>query len=86
MRHRTDVPDAAQYFAGVGDEQRGELAVVIPRARDGSFVNFLAAFIKKQRNRRNVGVRAIQADVSLALLLGIVERMRVQETTKRTGG
>ena len=29
--------------------------------------------------RRDVGLRAIEADVTLALLLGIIERMRVQE-------
>src|SRR6267378_113218 len=77
--HRADVPDVIQNGAGVGDQKRRELAVVVPGAGDGGFIDFLTPFVEEKRSGRNVGLRAVEADVTLALLLGIVERMRVEE-------
>src|SRR5947208_21132 len=46
----------------------------------GKFVERIGSNgVEKERDRRNVGLRAIHADVTLALLLGIVERMSVKE-------
>ena len=36
-------------------------------------------FVEEERGRRNIGLRAIEPHVALALLLGIVERMRVKK-------
>lgn len=77
--HRTDVPDVVQNAASITEQERRKFAVVIPCASDGAFVNFFALFIEEKRNRRDVGLRAIEADVALALLLGIVKGMRVEE-------
>ncbi len=79
VRHRADMPDIVENGAGVGDEKRREFAVVIPGAGDGSFVNFLAFCVEEKRGGRDIGLGAVEADVALALLLGIVERMRVEE-------
>ena len=35
--------------------------------------------VEKEGRGRDIGLRAIQADIALALLLGIVEGMRVEE-------
>src|SRR5207245_11710536 len=42
-------------------------------------VNLFAFFVEEKRDGWNVSLRAVQADVALALLLGIVEGMRVKE-------
>ena len=79
MRHRANVPDVVENVACVADQERRKFAIVVPGPGDGAFVDFLAFFIEEERNGRNVGVGAIEADITLALLLGIVERMRVKE-------
>ena len=43
------------------------------------FVDFLARFAEVEIDGRNVGLDAVQADVALALLLGIVEGMSVEK-------
>lgn len=77
--HGTDVPNVTEDFAGVGDENSGEFAIVLPGAGDGLFVDRASGGVEEQRLRRDVGLGAIEADISLALLLGIVKRMRVKE-------
>jgi len=77
--HRADVPDVVEDVACVADQQSGEFAIIIPGAGDGAFVNFLAFFVEEKRNGRDEGLRAVEADVALALLLGIVEGVRVEE-------
>ena len=77
--HRADVPDVVQDVARVADQESREFAIIIPGAGDGAFVDFLAFFVEEKRNGRDVGLRAVEADVALALLLGIVERVRVEE-------
>src|SRR5947207_3003790 len=79
MRHRADVPDVVEDVARVANQKRGKLAVVIPGAGNGLLVDFFAFFAEEKRDRWNIGLRAVQADVALALLLGIVKRMRVKE-------
>src|ERR1700730_14664306 len=79
MGYRADVPDVAQDFARVTLQERGQLAVVSPGARDGAFVNFAFRRAESGRLGRQVGERVCEADVPLALLLGIVEGVRVQE-------
>src|SRR5439155_22202047 len=46
---------------------------------DGMFVDNAAAGVKEKRFRRDVRVRFVQTHVALALLLGIIERVRVKE-------
>jgi hypothetical protein len=79
MGHGADVPDFVEDVAGVGNEKRGEFAIVIPRAGDGVFVDLAGCFVKEERGWRNISLCAVEADVALALLLGIVERMGVKE-------
>src|SRR5260370_21097259 len=86
MGHRTDVPDVAEDFAGVGDEESGEFAVILPGAGDGVFVDGAAGGIEEKRFGRDVGLRAVEADVALALLLGIVEGMRVEKGPNELAG
>ena len=85
VRHRADVPDVAENVAGVGSQQSGDLAVESPSADQRVFVNVPRGFVEEERDRRNVGLGAIETDVALALLLGIVKRMRVKKR-RRIGG
>src|SRR4029077_16957083 len=77
--HGADVPNVREDFAGVGNQEGRELAIVLPGAGDGLFVDRAAGGVEEKRLRRDVGLRAIQADVALALLLRIIEGMRVEE-------
>ncbi len=79
MGHRADVPDVVENVASVADQERGKFAIVVPGAGDGPFVHFLAFFIEEKRDGRYVSLGAVEAHVALALLLGIVERVRVKE-------
>ncbi len=69
-------------FTGVGDEQRGEFAIVSPGTDDGVFVDAPRGFIEEERSLRDVRVGLVKSDVTLALLLGIVEGMGRGERTK----
>ncbi len=77
--HRADVPDVIENGAGVSDQKRGKLTVVIPGAGDGGLVDFLRFFVEEKGGRWDEGMRAVEADVALALLLGIVKGMRMEE-------
>src|SRR5439155_24973923 len=77
--HRTNVPDVIENGARVGDQKRRKFAVVIPGAGDGGFVEFLGLLVEEERGGRNVSLRAVQTNVALALLLGIVKGMRVEK-------
>src|SRR5258708_3449467 len=76
--HGADVPDVVENGARVADEKRRKLAIVVPGPGDGGFVEFLAFFIEEERRGRDVGLRAVQTKVALALLFGIIEGMRVE--------
>ena len=58
-------------------KQRRQIAIGVPGARHGLLVNLGCA--KEIAHVRDVDERAIVADVALALLLGVVEGMGVQE-------
>jgi hypothetical protein len=79
MGHGADVPDIEKDFAGLWEEERGEFAVIRPGAGDGAFIDGAGFGVEEKRERGNVGVRAIHADVALRLLFGIVEGMSVEE-------
>ncbi len=79
VRHGADVPDVAEDGAGVVDEESGEFAVRVPGAGDGLFVDGAMRVVEKKGSGRDVGLRAIEADVALALLLGIVEGVGVEK-------
>ena len=79
VRHRADVPYVEKNFTGLRKKERRQLAIEGPSASDGPFINGAGFGVEKEGDRRNVGLRAIHADVALALLLGIVERMSVKE-------
>ena len=79
MGHGTDVPDVLENGAGFRNEERGEFAIVRPGAGDRLFIGGAAEFVKEERERRNVSLDAVHANVALALLLGIVERMSVKK-------
>ena len=55
------------------------MAIVGPRAGDDGFVDLAGAFIEEERDGGNVGLGAIETDVALALLFGIVKGMGVEE-------
>jgi hypothetical protein len=71
------VPNVAEDFAGIWNEEGGEFAIVSPGADDGLLVDFLGVPVEIQIDLGNIGLRVVQADVALALLLGIVKRMGV---------
>src|SRR5260370_19743356 len=71
--------DVVENGAGVGDEKRREFAIVIPSAGDGGLVDFLTLFVEEEGRGRDVGLRAVEADVALALLLGIIKGVCVKE-------
>ena len=75
VRRRPDVAQLLQNREGIVFEQRRELRVAVPRANDGRLVDVerLAA------DRRHERARLLQLDVALTRLLGVVERIRVQE-------
>ncbi len=77
--HGADVPDVAEDGAGVVDEKEREFAIGLPGAGDGLFVDGAVSVVEKERRRRNVGLRAIEADIALTLLLGIIERVGVEK-------
>lgn len=79
VRHGANVPDVAEDGAGVGDQESGEFAVGVPGAGDGLFVDGAVSVVEEERRVWDVGLRTIEANVALALLLGIVERMGVQK-------
>src|SRR5712664_4874368 len=86
MGHWADVPDVAEDIPSVGHEESGEFAVILPGAGDGVLVDGAAGGVEEKRFGRDVGLRAIEADVALALLLGIVEGMRVEERPDELAG
>ena len=86
MGHGADVPDVGEDGASVVDEESGKLAVIIPSANDGVFVDAPSGCVVEERIgikhrmlRGDIGLRAIETDVALTLLLGIVERVGVKE-------
>src|SRR6266567_6863 len=77
--HRTDVPNVVKDGTRVTEQESGEFAIVIPGAGYGAFVNLFALCIEEEGNGRDEGLRAVEANVALALLFGIVKGMRVEE-------
>ena len=77
--HGADVPDVAEDGTGVVDEEERKFTVGLPGAGDGLLVDGAVSVVEKKRRVWDVGLRAIQADVALALLLGIVERVGVEK-------
>src|SRR5258706_9529440 len=59
---------------------------MLPGASDGVFVNRAGGGVEEKRLGRDVGLRAVEADVAMALLLGIVEGMRVEERPDELAG
>jgi len=79
MRHRADVPDVEKDFAGLRKKKRRKFAVIRPGAGDSPFIDAAGFGVEEERNRGDVGLGTVHADITLALLLGIVERMGVKE-------
>ena len=79
VRHGADVPDVAEDGTGVVDEEKREFAVGVPGAGDGLFVDGAVGVVEEERRGWDVGLRAIEADVALALLLGIVEGVGMEK-------
>src|SRR5712692_7468783 len=73
------MPDVGEDGVGARLEQRSQLAVIIPGAGHGACVDSALGGTEAGTLGWDVGLRVIQADVALALLLGVVERVRVQE-------
>src|SRR5258705_859968 len=55
---------------------------MLPSGGDGLFVDGAGGGVEEKRLGRDVGLRAVEADVTLALLLGIVEGVSVEERPK----
>src|SRR5579863_634225 len=79
MRHRAHVPDIRKNLARAWLKHLRQLAVMRPCARDGSFVDCALRRSEMCARWRNIRLRAVEPHIPLALLLGIVERMRVQK-------
>jgi len=79
MRQATDVPDIAEDVASVSGQEVAELAIAVPSARDGTAVNRAFDVTKRFGRCGNVGLGAVEPDVALALLYGIVKRMSMKK-------
>ena len=79
MRHRADMPNVEKDFAGLRKKKRRKFAVIRPGAGDSPFIDAAGFGVEEERNRGDVGLGTVHADITLALLLGIVERMGVKE-------
>src|SRR5690348_5749503 len=79
MRHCSDMPDVSEEAPGLRLQNAGKFPVVIPRTRDGTFINGALCDAELRAFLRDVSLRSVQSHVALALLLGIVEGMCVQE-------
>ncbi len=79
MRHGTEVPDVSQDFTRAGTQQLGQFAIVIPGAGYGAFVNCSLCRAELRAFGRHVGLGFVEPHVALALLFGIIERMRVEK-------
>ena len=77
--HGADVPDVVEDVSCVADQEPGKVAVVVPGTGDGGLVGFLGLFVKEERDGGNVRLGAVQSDVALTLLFGIIKRVGVQE-------
>ncbi len=78
--HGANVPDVRQNLAGSRLEQPSEIAIMIPGASNGLFINRALRRSKaRSLRRRHIGLSAVEANVALALLLGVIERMRMQK-------
>src|SRR5256885_8973253 len=56
MRHRANVPDVAENFARVRNQQGRKLPIVMPVARNSVFVDSAAGAIEKKRLGRAIGL------------------------------
>ena len=79
MRHRAYVPDVRENAARVVLEQNCQFAVSAPGASDRLLEDLSFGRAKTIAGRRNVGQGAVEANVTLALLLRVVKRMSVKE-------
>src|SRR5712671_3900556 len=59
---------------------------MLPGAGDGLLVDGAGGGVEEKRFGRDVGLRAVEADVALALLLRIVEGMGVEEGPDELAG
>ncbi len=79
VRHRADVPDVGENFPRVSFQQGSQFAVIAPGAGNRIFIDLALRLAESRRLRRQITHCAIESHVSLALLLGVVKRMRMQE-------
>src|SRR5580698_5897278 len=79
MRHLAHMPNIAENLSRRGLQHVGQFTVMLPRAPDCGFIYRQLCRSKVRTRHRDIGLRVIQAHIALALLLRIVERMRVQE-------
>ena len=79
MGHRPDVPDVGENRPGIRDEKLGDFAVGVPGPPNRRFVDGPFPRAELCGLRRHVSARAVHLHVALRLLLGVIERMRVQE-------
>ena len=77
--HRLTCQMSPRICARVVLEERSQFAIRVPGAGDGALENFRSRRDKLLDVRRNIGQGAVEPHVALALLLGIIKRMRVQE-------
>src|SRR5258706_9641801 len=59
---------------------------MLPGAGDGLLVDGAGGGVEEKGLGRDVGLRAVEADVALTLLLGIVKGMRVEEGPDELAG
>src|SRR5665213_1988636 len=79
MRHGPEMPDIRQDAASVVLQDRSQFSIRAPGPHHCLLEDLLFLRSKAATFRRNIGVGAIEAHVTLALLLRIVKRVSVQE-------
>jgi hypothetical protein len=79
VRRRAHVPDIAENRARRRLEDARQLAVTLPGADNRLFVDRALGRTELRTFLRDVRLRAIETHVALALLLGVVKRVRVEK-------
>jgi len=77
--HRADVPDVKKNFTRLREEEAGKFAIVRPSPDDSAFIDGSGFGVEKKRELRDISLGAIHTNVALALLFGIVERVRMEK-------
>src|SRR5207302_2606590 len=79
MRHHADIPNLGEDASRVIFQQGCQLTIGAPGASDGAREDFSFRCAESAAQRRNIGMRSVQPNVALALLLRVIKRVCMQK-------